>query len=123
MTDAVSTAYLIYNSDDDKYIGRVQGTTGPETHRWVDGGILYLCENSLDILFNANTHIPRSRFTDDTVYKDTVKRIKLEIKQIRKFIKNGCGYDSVMVVPIIITGEGLDQDFDIDFVKAFKITP
>lgn len=116
------TGYILYNLDTEMYLGRWQ-QTGGETHRWVETDPLFLCENALDMLFNINSFIPPSRLPKMKVkeFNDHIKRIRTETKQVLSFLKNYDKLNEIMVVPVDVKEH--NQSYDIDFIKAFKLSP
>jgi len=112
--------FILYNLSNEMYLGRSLAATSGDTHRWVSDTPLLLCENALDMLFNINSFIPRSRFPNmkNTEFNDHVKEIRRETKFVLSFLKEHSDMVEIMVVPIDVEGDG--TSYDIDFVKAFK---
>jgi len=114
-----TTGYILYNPNNEKYIGR--GREGSDTHRWVEQDPLFLCENGLDMIFNINTTIPRSRLPSMAAkeFNEHIARIRTETKHIRVFIRDSEDSEDIMVVPVHII-EHL-QTHEPDFINAFKL--
>lgn len=116
------TGYILYNLDNEMYLGRCNNTGG-DTYRWVETDPLLLCENGLDMLFNISSFIPPSRLPKMKVkeFNDHIKRIRTETKQVLSFLKNYDKLNEIMVVPVDVKEH--NQSYDIDFIKAFKLSP
>ena len=115
-----TTGYILYNLATEKYIGREPKPSSPHAHRWVEEDPLFLCESGLDMIFNINTTIPRSRLPSMSAkeFNEHIARIRTETKHIKKFLRGTHQSDQIMVIPVDIKDQ---LSYDIDFVNAFKL--